>query len=79
MAPLHREAMTIEYALYGLSHLHDLAVIHVMAGEDAEALAEIERLLSVPSFISPAWLRANPQWAPLWGDPRFEALLARHE
>ncbi len=66
-------------ALYGLSHLHDLAVIHVMAGEDAEALAEIERLLSVPSFISPAWLRANPQWAPLWGDPRFEALLARHE
>lgn len=66
-------------AFYGFSHLHDLAVIYVMAGEDAAALREIERLLSVPSFISPAWLRANPQWARLWGDPHFEALLAKHQ
>ncbi len=66
-------------AVYGLSHLHDLAVILAMAGEEDAALVQIERLLSVPSFVSPAWVRANPQWARLWGDPRFEALLARHQ
>jgi len=65
-------------ALYGFSHLHDLAAIYVMAGDKAAALREIEHMLSIPSFISPAWLRASPQWAPLWNDPDFNALLRKH-
>ncbi len=65
-------------ALYGFSHLHDLAAIYMMAGDKAAALHEIEHMLSIPSFISPVWLRANPQWAPLWNDARFKALLQKH-
>lgn len=65
-------------ALYGFSHLHDLAAIYMMAGDKAAALREIEHMLSIPSFISPVWLRANPQWAPLWNDARFKALLQKH-
>jgi len=65
-------------AVYGSSHLHDLAVIYAMAGDKAAALREIEHMLSIPSFVSLAWLRANPQWAPLWNDARFKALPQKH-
>ncbi len=65
-------------ALYGFSHMHDLAVIYAMTGNKAAAFREIEHMLSIPSFVSPAWLRANPQWAPLWNDARFKALLRKH-
>lgn len=64
-------------AIYGMPHLHDLAVIYVKTGERELALREIERLLKVPSFVSPVWLKLNPLWAPLGGDARFEALLAQ--
>jgi TolB-like protein/Flp pilus assembly protein TadD len=66
-------------AVYGFSHLHDLAVIYAMAGEKAAALGQIEHMLSIPSFISPVWLRINPQWASLWNDARFKALLRKYK
>jgi len=65
-------------AVYGFSHLHDLAVVYTLTGEKTAALREIERLLSIPSFVSPAWLRTNPQWAPLWKDEGFETLLRKY-
>jgi len=65
-------------ALYGFSHLHDLAAIYVLTGDKAAALREIEQMLSIPSFVSPAWLRANPQWALLWNDQDFKALLRKY-
>ncbi len=40
-----------------------------------EALATIERLLAVPSWVSPSWLRIEPRYAPLAEDPRFRRLV----
>ena len=66
-------------ALYGLGHAHDLAVIYTMVGEDDAALSQIERLLSIPGWVSPAWLRTNPQWKPLWNNARFKELVDKRD
>jgi hypothetical protein len=33
-------------------------------------------LVKLPYFVTPAWLRIDPTWAPLKGNPRFERLIA---
>jgi hypothetical protein len=66
-------------AIYGFSHLHDLAAIYTLAGDKDAALREIEHMLSVPCFVSSTWLRTNPQWASLWNDEQFKALLRKYE
>src|SRR3989454_3808703 len=54
--------------------LHLLARIDVLAGEPEKALDELERLLRIPYYLSPGWLRIDPNFAPLGGNPRFERL-----
>jgi hypothetical protein len=66
-------------AVYGLGHEYDLAVIYAMVGDEEAALRAIERLLSMPSWVSPAWLRTNQQWRSMQSNPRFNALLAKYE
>jgi TolB-like protein/Flp pilus assembly protein TadD len=66
-------------ALYGLGHAQDLGVIYAMVGDEDAALRQIEHLLSVPSWISPVWLRTNPQWKSLWNNARFKALMDRYK
>jgi eukaryotic-like serine/threonine-protein kinase len=56
---------------------HVLARIYVVTGDHAHALDQLDTLLAKPYFISPAWLRIDPTWAPLKGDPRFQRLLAQ--
>ena len=73
LLPLEKDAM------YGFPHLSDLFVIYAMTGRDDEALRTLERMLSVPSFVSRSWLEAQPSWARLRGDPRFEGLVATHD
>jgi hypothetical protein len=34
-------------------------------------------LLSIPSEISPAWLRIDPGWDPLRDHPRFKKLVEK--
>jgi TolB-like protein/tRNA A-37 threonylcarbamoyl transferase component Bud32/Tfp pilus assembly protein PilF len=55
---------------------HVLARTYVALGEHDRALDALEPLLKVPYFLSPGWLRVDPTWDPLRGNPRFERLVA---
>jgi len=62
--------------LGGPYNVHQLARIYLLVGETDKALDLLERLLKVPYFLSPAWLRVDPNFAPLKGNPRFQRLIA---
>ncbi len=55
---------------------HQLARIYVLVGEPEKAIDQLEALLKMPYFLSPGWLRIDPNFAPLKGNPRFEKLVA---
>jgi hypothetical protein len=51
-----------------------LARVYVMTGQPERAIDELEPLLRIPCWISPGQLRADPVWAPLRSNPRFQRL-----
>lgn len=53
----------------------DLARIYVMVGEYEAAINRLEYLVSIPGYLTPAWLRLDPTWDPLRTDPRFQRLV----
>jgi hypothetical protein len=55
--------------------LTGLAKIYAVVGRHADAVKQLEYLVSVPSYVSPASLRIDPGWAMLRGDPAFERLI----
>jgi len=52
----------------------ELVRAYLLLGEPEKALDALEPLLRIPSFLTPAWLRIDPTFAPLHGNPRFERL-----
>ena len=55
---------------------HQLARIYTLAGEPEKALDQLEPLLRVPYHLSAGWLRIDPEFTALKGNPRFEKLRA---
>ena len=55
---------------------HQLARIYTVVGEPDKAVDQLEALLKTPYFLSRGWLRIDPNFAPLKGNPRFETLVA---
>jgi eukaryotic-like serine/threonine-protein kinase len=53
---------------------HQLARIYLRAGRHDRALDQLEGLLRTHYYLSPAWLRIDPEFAPLRGNRRFERL-----
>jgi tetratricopeptide (TPR) repeat protein len=68
LAPASRDGYTGPYIQ------HQLARIYIVAGEPDKAIDQLEALLKMPYFLSPAWLRIDPNFTTLRGNPRFEKL-----
>jgi TolB-like protein/Flp pilus assembly protein TadD len=70
LLPVERDAVGGPY------QVHVLARIYLLVGERDKALDLIEGLLARPYYLSAAWLRIDPTFASLKGNPRFEKLIA---
>jgi len=68
LAPISRDAQTGPY------NQHQLVRIYLLLGQNDKALDNLEPLLRIPYYLSPGWLRIDPTFAPLKGNPRFERL-----
>jgi serine/threonine-protein kinase len=70
MSPVSVEAQFAPY------YMHLLTRVYILAGRKGEALDELEAIMKLHYFLTPAWLKIDPTFAPLRGNPRFERLTA---
>jgi tetratricopeptide (TPR) repeat protein len=54
---------------------HQLVRIYLLVGEPEKALDRLEPLLKVPYYLSPGWLRIDPEFDPIREHPRFKKLV----
>ena len=50
--------------------------VYTLNGESDKATETLERLVRVPGYVTPGWVRIDPNFAPLRGNPRFQKLVA---
>jgi serine/threonine-protein kinase len=62
-------------AYYGPYIQLQLARIHTLLDNQDAALDQLEPLLRIPYYLSPGWLRVDPTFGPLRGNPRFQRLV----
>ncbi len=55
---------------------HQLGLIYMLVGEPEKALDQLEPLLRIPYYLSPGWLKIDPNFDPLRKNPRFQKLVA---
>ena len=56
-----------------------LAQIYAWTGESDQALQLLDRSLSTPNGVTVPFLRLDPMWDPLRSNPRFQALIDKHD
>jgi TolB-like protein/cytochrome c-type biogenesis protein CcmH/NrfG len=66
-------------ALEGPKATLELAKIYTWTGETDQALLLLDHSLSTPSGITVSSLKLDPVWDPLRSDPRFQALIDKHD
>lgn len=65
-----------EDAYDGAIVLQSLAQVYAWSGETNRALDVLEELTRIPGYLSYGYLRHEPAWEPLRGDPRFAVIAA---
>jgi tetratricopeptide (TPR) repeat protein len=70
LVPISRDAFTGAYSQ------HQLVRIYLLVGEPEKALDRLELLLKIPYYLSPGWLKIDPTFEALRGNPRFQQLIA---
>ena len=71
ITPMTRDAYTGVYLKYLLAR------IYLMVGETDRAIDQLESVLKTPFYVSPGWLRVDPEWNPIRTHPRFQAITAQ--
>jgi tetratricopeptide (TPR) repeat protein len=60
----------------GAYYQHQMARIYLLVGEPEKAIDRLEELLKIPYYLSPGWLRLDPNFDSLRENPRFQRLVA---
>ena len=63
-------------ALVGPYYQHQLARIYALVREPEKAIDQLEQILKVPYYVTPAWLKIDPNFDSLRNNPRFQKLIA---
>ncbi|HEV8125911.1 MAG TPA: protein kinase [Gemmatimonadales bacterium] len=69
------ELVPISKDEFGAYYQHLMARVYLLVGEPEKALDMLEPLLQMPYYLSPGWLRVDPTFAELKGNPRYDRLV----